>query len=876
MKLSYKIFLYFGTFIVFIVLIFFTLNYYGIQRSLHQRARKDLHQMVESVNKAVENMLGASIRNYLRGVVEQDIAVLNHLNDRVLHGEMTMQEAKDVFQKHVNRQKIGESGYIVALDQKGSAIILDIHPFLRGKDCASTKGCQDWIAQKNGYSEYVWQNPEDKKVRKKVSYIMHFEPWDWVVGATSYEDEFIQLVRIEDLERFLRSFDVFDQGYFFVLDDALTFLIHPEMKGMSAEDSKDTDGKVIAREMLNNLGSFYDYHWKNPSEKEIKEKFSYAKKLENFNWFLAATGYTEDVTRPIDRLMRLSYSLIVLVAVFLTGLIVIFSRSLSHPLDELIEGVQAFYRDKKIFKMNSRSVAEIEAVGHSIEEMTKILADAEQEKKELLDLLDSIISSMPSILICIDHKERIILWNDKATEYSGLLRDNALNRPLENVFPEFKNSLDHMQQNIRSLPFYSDTCQIHKESGVVHHFALTLYPLHTELKSAVVRIDDISEQVHMKDVLLQSHKMESIGTLAGGIAHDFNNILSAIIGYTELSQMNISRKDLLSDYLDKIFKAGNRAKGLVQQILTFSRQTKQELRPVPVNIVVKEALKLLKASLPSTIEIHEDVEDDSLVMGDPTQLHQILMNLCTNASHAMEKEGGILKVELKNSPLGSDLISRYPKLKSNPHIHLMVSDTGCGIPPDVMERIFDPFFTTKEQGQGTGMGLSVVHGIVNSLKGIIDVKSNPGKGSQFNIFLPVVESELIRERRYEDHAPKGSERILFVDDEPTLVEIGQKLLEGLGYRVATRTSALEALELFKSNPMGFDLVITDMTMPQMTGDKLAGELISIREDIPVLLCTGFSSDMTEEKAREIGAKGFLMKPVVRLKIAGMIREILDE
>ena len=876
MKLSYKIFLYFGTFTLLILLFFITINYYVIQRSLHQRARRDLHQIVEAGNTAVENMLHTAIRNYLRGVVEQDIIVLNQLNDQVQSGRMTKQQAKDRFQKHALNQTIGKSGYIVALKPQDFRIMIKIHPFARNTDCAFNQGCRDWILQKNGYSEYEWKNPEDKQIRKKVSYINYFEPWDWVVGATSYEDEFTQLVKIEDLERFISPITILGQGYFFVLDINLDILVHPELKGQPGKDLKDLDGRFIAREIIRNPGTFFYYRWKNPSEKRVKKKFAYANKIEHFNWYLVATGYLEDVTLPIDRLMRISYAIVVLVTILLTGLTLFFSRSLSRPLTELVNGLQSFDQERKIFKMQSRSVAEIEALGHSIESMTQTLVTSEQEKKRLLNLLDGVINSMPSILICVDTHEKIVLWNDKATQYSGFPSGKALGQPLAEIFPEFKTPLISLQQSISSRPFCSDTCQVQRENRPNLHFAITLYPLQPSLQSAVIRIDDITKQVNMEVELLQSHKMESIGTLAGGIAHDFNNILAAIIGYTELSQMITSQKDEIAPYLDKIFQAGNRARDLVQQILTFSRQTKQELKPLLIKLIVKEVLQLIKASLPSTIEIQGKIESDSLILGDPSQVHQILMNLCINASHAMQKDGGILKVDLTDFKLDSDLISRYPKLKLSPYIHLVVSDTGCGIPPDIMERIFDPFFTTKGQGEGTGLGLAVVHGIIKSLKGIIDVQSQPGKGTRINIFLPLIEAGKNQEKNMETPIPKGSEQILFVDDEPAIVEIGKKILESLGYHVVTRTSGIEALALFKRQSEKFDLVITDMTMPQITGDKLARELCSIKKDIPVILCTGFSSIMTENKAKEMGIKGFLMKPIVRFEMAVMIRKILDE
>ncbi len=373
----------------------------------------------------------------------------------------------------------------------------------------------------------------------------------------------------------------------------------------------------------------------------------------------------------------------------------------------------------------------------------------------------------------------------------------------------------------------------------------------------------------------QAQKMESIGTLAGGIAHDFNNILSSILGYTELSLYDAEKGSLLQSNLQEVLIAGKRATDLVKQILAFSRQADQEEKPVQVKLIVKEALKLLRASIPSTIEIEQNVQSDALVMGDSTQIHQVLMNLFTNAAHAMEDKGGLLTVSLSDVELDAEFVSDHPELKPGPYINFTVADTGYGIPPAILEKIFDPFFTTKEKGKGTGMGLSVVHGIVHSHGGTIYVYSEPGKGSTFKIFLPAIERRLEPEDRIDRPIPTGTESILFIDDEPAIMNMGKRILESLGYDVATNTSSIEALELFKAQKDRFDLVITDLTMPKMTGENLAKELISIRPDIPVILCTGFSVRMDEKKALNMGIRAFILKPILKREIAETIRAVLD-
>jgi len=385
------------------------------------------------------------------------------------------------------------------------------------------------------------------------------------------------------------------------------------------------------------------------------------------------------------------------------------------------------------------------------------------------------------------------------------------------------------------------------------------------------------EKRQLEKQLRQTHKMEAIGTMAGGIAHDFNNILSAIIGYTELIQMSAKVDKRTAKYLKDILKAGNRAKDLVKQILTFSRQTEQKFKPVSVNIIVNEALGLLRASLPTTIEIRQNILSDSLVMGDSTQIHQILMNLCANAGHAMQESGGVLEVNITDMEIGQRLENNFQDLEPGAYIKLSVRDSGQGITPNILENVFDPFFSTKERGEGTGLGLAVDHGIVKSHGGTIHAVSELGHGSVFEVLLPTIghgpeKSEPISR----PILARGREQILLVDDEPAIVDIGEQMLLRLGYKVETRTNSLEALDLFRARPDRFDMVITDMTMPQMTGDKLAQEINTIRKNVPVILCTGFSNQITADGAQEMGIKGFLMKPVVLADMARVVRNLLDQ
>ncbi len=384
------------------------------------------------------------------------------------------------------------------------------------------------------------------------------------------------------------------------------------------------------------------------------------------------------------------------------------------------------------------------------------------------------------------------------------------------------------------------------------------------------------EKENLKNRLNQAQKMEAIGTLAGGIAHDFNNILAAILGYAEMARDDSPPESIVAKDLDKVLEGGNRAKDLVQQILAFSRQNEIEKIPLQPVSVVKEAIKMLRPSLPTTIEINQDITSATgLILADPTQIHQILMNLCTNAFHAMEETGGKLDISLKEVTLSTEDLVHEPNVEAGTFVQLSISDSGPGIPPDIKRKIFDPYFTTKEPGKGTGMGLAIVHGIVKSYGGFISLYSEPGEGSVFQVFLPVIKRELLPEIEDAKPTPVGRERILFIDDEEILAEMGKSMLERLGYHVTVRNNSIEALKTFQNQPELFDLVITDQTMPGMTGADIARRMIQLRPDIPIILCTGYSAVISEEKAKSMGIKEFALKPLSKKDIAALIRKVLD-
>lgn len=378
----------------------------------------------------------------------------------------------------------------------------------------------------------------------------------------------------------------------------------------------------------------------------------------------------------------------------------------------------------------------------------------------------------------------------------------------------------------------------------------------------------------LESQLWQSQKMEAIGTLAGGIAHDFNNILSAIFGYTGFAVENIPEGSSAQDDLKQVLLAANRAKDLVYQILSFSRQATQEIKLLKIQDIIKESLKLLRASIPSTVEINQNIDVQcGTIISDPTQIHQVLMNFCTNAVHAMN-ETGVIGINLREVTLNAKDIAHKPELVPGSYACLSISDTGIGMDPKTINRIFEPFYTTKEIDKGTGLGLSVIHGIVETHKGMITVDSELGKGSIFQVFFPRVDGVKSVSPSISGPLPTGRERILLVDDEESILSMAKRMLESLGYDVVAKSSSVEALETFKNKPDQFDLVITDQTMPNMSGEELIAELLRIKPDLSVILCTGYSSKVSKRNALKKGINKYIPKPFSKELLSEAVREVL--
>lgn len=572
--------------------------------------------------------------------------------------------------------------------------------------------------------------------------------------------------------------------------------------------------------------------------------------------FIAATRIRDVIFKPISELSAISseisakedYSL----------------RAVKSTSDEVGQLVEAF-----------------NAMLDRVSDRTTELQKSEQRFRALIE-------QAADLILLYDQLGRFVDVNQRVCETLGYSRQEMLALTVEDIEVEDENAVlrsKWCKTTDLNVPLTYE-CRYRRKDGTVFPVEIRAGLVEfNDMKVVLAIVRDLSERLiaeqekhRLETQLQQAQKMESIGTLAAGIAHDFNNILSPIYGYVELAQIKVQDNQQLMEYLNEVHNAANRARDLVKQILTFSRQDSEKLSPVEVHVIIKEALKLLRATIPTTIEIKQDIDPKcGYVLANPTQIHQVLMNLCTNAYHAMRETGGVLGVTLKKINISANDFVKNINLRPGPYLVLEVSDNGVGMNRETIARIFEPYFTTKAQGEGTGMGLSVVHGIIKNHGGNITVYSEPGSGSTFRVYLPVMEGvESEQKVVASGPLPTGSERILLVDDEPTVAKVEKDMLENLGYNVTICGSPVEALNFFRRQPESYDLIITDMTMPEMTGDKLAIEIMTIKPQIPVILCTGFSELINKEEALKIGIRRFVTKPLIIKNFAVTLREVFDE
>jgi PAS domain S-box-containing protein len=856
-------------------------------------------------------------------------SLLSGYNLMVLSGELTLEDAQARAIKRIRHLRYGPENedYFVIIDKKNKVILHPSMPYLEGRDQTNVRdanGKYIYVAfvkaaqmKGSGYVDYLWQGKAYplKKV-PKIAYVKLFEPWGWVIGTSIYVDEIHSKIQ------------VITQGVFKTFAGILSIVLILSVyiswqamkigkKGHQAEKAHRLDSlrlkklrelNQMAEASLEDLVAF-------SLEEAIKltrSRIGYLVFLNDDETALTLHTWSKDSIMKCnvpdkERIYQMEQTGLWGDAVRQRRAVIIndYKNMDSGQKKGYPKGHVKIIRHMNIPVFDGGKIVAVAGVGNKKENYNK--SDVRQLNL-LMDGMWKIIHRKRSEVALRKSEERYRLLTENISDNIWTLQLSDM--CLTYVSPSIEKIMGYKPEQILNLSFKDFMTQdsFKKLSMVVSEELKKenepgsdpkrsrVIPLEqvrkdgslvwTEITTCFLRDEagkadrilgvtrDITERRQMERKLQQSQKMEAIGTLAGGIAHDFNNILSSILGFTELAKMRCTNDPAMKEKLDKIFASGIRARDLVRHILVFSRQQEVHRESIFIVPLLKECMGFLRASIPRNIEIVQDCKADGCtVMADASQIHQIIMNLCTNAAHSMRGKNGLLEVRLKQVEIEGWEGLPAKGLKQGRYLKLTVADSGCGIPKQIVERIFEPFFTTKGCGEGTGMGLSIVHGIIKDMGGAICVYSEPGKGTAFQVFFPV------HRCRATDMSPsvrfltKGTGRILLVDDEENIVISGRLILMTMGYDVVGVTCSLEALDLFKKEPDRFDLVLTDVTMPKMTGIALSKEVLKIRKDIPIVLMTGFSEGVTSQ-IENIGAFGMVMKPVIARELAEVIHTAL--
>ena len=888
---------------------------------------------LQSQKILLKNEVGNVVKHIAK-IREQSRKKLEHtLKQRVYEAHQT---AMNIYQENMSSKELPEikkmikdalrsvrfnsgRGYYFAVSMAGVEELYPVKPELEGEvvidlqDSVGNFVIQveiELVKEKNeGWVKHFWTQPgkDPATLYPKISYVKYFKPLDWYLGSGDYADDFAEQTKKEVLE------DIVDlrfgaDGYFFgstLTGDGL-FTDGRITRGEgSVLGLTDPDGVQIIEEQLGASshpdGGFVSYFWKKLTTEIPTAKMSFVQRVPEWGWTIGAGVYLDTIEETIlknrtvfvrDLQKKIIRSTLIFVILFC--LIVFWTKRIASQIE----------KSSKIFlsllKRASRDGTSVDPEHIQLKEFrdiavsaNMILEDRKQTEEALKkseekyrsifeNAVEGFFQSTPEgVFISVNPsfsrmfgysspKELILHISDIGKEHYVNAYDRIKYKQIleQNGFVE-KYEFQARRKDGSHIWVSDSTRAIYDEEGTIIRYEGNLSDI-TERKQAEIERRNLLAQLQL------AQKMEAIGTLAGGIAHDFNNILAAILGYTEIARDELPVGDPIREDLELVILSCDRAADLVNQILTFSRQGEEECRPLKVQFIVKEVLKLLRSSLPATIELKETVSTEcGSVLADPNQIHQILMNLCTNAKAAIGSKGGTLTVTLSEIQVTApDAPVGCPQLPVGSYIDLQVSDTGIGMDGLTQSRIFEPFFTTKEKEKGTGLGLAVVHGIIKQHGGEITVVSEPGKGTTFHVYLPVIDEVLGDEQLEIENVPRGCEMILLVDDETVLAHMMERMLSSLGYTVAVFTSSLEALSVYERDPDKFDLVLTDMTMPEMTGTELATKIFALRPELPVILLTGFSEAVDESMAKDIGISEYIVKPVDKLVLAKVIRKVL--
>ena len=705
---------------------------------------------------------------------------------------------------------------------------------------------------------------------------------------------------LSHLNSFLKSMDVSENSLSFIMEPS-GLLIASSTGEPLFRRSKDSDkherigldesSVALLREAASQLTRKFGGYDRISTKQYLEFDLDGAKQLlhvspfhdpHGIDWLIATAIPESDFLGQIYVSRRITILLIACTLILAGALGAILSKWITSPVYRLNDAAREMAKGNWELDFEAslwiREIAELtrsfERMGKQLKATVTGLSDEISERQKAEQMLQTVIDNIPVLITLYDPSMNFTLINREFEKKTGWK-----NKDLEQI-DLMEQCYPDPEVRARAAAYMQKASTEWREFEVTARSGGLVQSIWSNVVVDDIRIGigiDITERKKLEARLRHAQKMESVGVLAGGIAHEFNNILGIVIGNAELAMLDAPPDGTLRENLRAIQMASERARDVVTQLLTFSRKVEDNKAPAMVTPMIKEAVRLLRSSIPSNIEIDLQIEDKDLVVeANATHIHQLMINLCGNAADAMPEGGGKISVRVSAENRSNAPGKENPSMQPGRYVAIEVADTGAGMKKEVMDRIFEPYFTTKEVGKGTGMGLAISHGIVEQHRGAIAVESEPGRGTVFRILLPAVQKKVVEEPKPLSTLPLGSERILFVDDEASLVQIARILLESLGYRIVGHVDPVRALDAFKEDPEAFDLVVTDMAMPGMTGEELVVQIAELRPGIPVFLCTGFSSRMDKERAEELGVREFLRKPLEMKEFAKLVRKILDE